>query len=128
MTDNELRRFSELNYEAAKRYFIANGQLPEDKEERKNYCLHHFDPTLKFRDPMRYHEWRVSDLVVMTMGEHTALHNRLRGKWPDEVKQKISNSMKGKTPWNKGKALSADYKKKISDSVKANWIKRKNIS
>ena len=128
MNDTELRKFSEKNYEAAKRYFIAKGQLPSDRKERKNYCLHHWDPTLKKNDSMRYHEWRVDDLVVMTMSEHTALHNRLRGKWSDEVKQKISNSMKGKEPWNKGKTLPDDYKKKISDSVKENWKKRKNIS
>ena len=32
--------------------------------------LHHIDPTLKERDPERYAEWRIEDLVVLTRGEH----------------------------------------------------------
>lgn len=35
-----------------------------------------------------------------------------------EVKAKISNSLKGKSPWNKGKKMSEETKRKISESCK----------
>lgn len=58
-------------------------------------------------------------------------------KWSDEIKQKISVSLKGKTPWNKGKVglmppvwnkgktLTEEHKAKISQSRKgiAPWNK-----
>lgn len=40
--------------------------------------LHHIDPTLKHRDPERYHEWRVEDLRPMSTASHNSLHMRLR--------------------------------------------------
>lgn len=37
-----------------------------------------------------------------------------------EIRQKISNTKKGTSPWNKGKHLSDENKKKISESLKGN--------
>ena len=44
------------------------------KRNHKGLVLHHVDPTLKYNDPQRYHEWLPEDLVVMDKGEHTRLH------------------------------------------------------
>ena len=41
-------------------------------------ALHHTDPTIKQRDPERYHEWRVEDLRPMSRAAHNSLHMRLR--------------------------------------------------
>lgn len=36
----------------------------------------------------------------------------------EDTKKKLSESLKGKEPWNKGKHLSEEYKKKLSESHK----------
>lgn len=51
------------------------GLIPDDGQR---YCLHHRDWTLKFIDPERCAEWRVEDLEVMTISEHTKYHLYLR--------------------------------------------------
>lgn len=52
------------------------------------------------------------------------------GKLSKETKEKISNSLKGKIPWNKNKITSSNVKKKISESMKGNipWNKNKRLS
>lgn len=42
---------------------------------KPGWVLHHCDITLKYEDPIRYKEWRITDLVPMTVKEHTLLHN-----------------------------------------------------
>lgn len=49
---------------------------------QKGYVLHHKDDTLMLTDVNRYIEWRPEDLVVMTLSEHSKLHN-------EETKQKM---------------------------------------
>lgn len=40
------------------------------------------------------------------------------GQVPDDIKEKISNKLKGNTPWNKGKPFSEEVKRKMSESSK----------
>jgi len=43
----------------------------------------------------------------------------MRGKrHSEETKLKMSNSSKGQKPWNTGKTLSYEHKRKISESLK----------
>lgn len=62
---------SRENRDKAYRIFQQRGLIPNDGQR---YCLHHKDWTLKFIDPDRYKEWRVDDLEVMTISEHSKYH------------------------------------------------------
>lgn len=91
------------NREKAREYF-GLGVGDDD------FVLHHKDPTLKKKDPKRYNEWRIEDLVVMTRNEHTSLHNKGK-KLLEESKQKISEA-------NKGKKQSEEHKHKRAEALK----------
>lgn len=60
-----------MNKIAAYEYFAKHTNL-------KNFVLHHIDVSLKKNDPTRYNEWRIEDLVPMTVKDHCALHMRLK--------------------------------------------------
>lgn len=36
--------------------------------------LHHTDPSLKLRDPQRYRNWNIDDLVPLTVAQHMRIH------------------------------------------------------
>lgn len=62
----------------------------------KGWCLHHKDETLRERDIDRYIQWRIEDLVPMTMCEHSHHHDignkhNLGHHCSDETKRKISD-------------------------------------
>ena len=59
-----------------------------------------------------------NELIFLTKAEHRSLHNTLKFKGkplPEEHKQKMSESLKGKTPWNKGKHYTEAQKHKMSE-------------
>lgn len=87
----------------ARRYF---GLTPNDY----NLVLHHIDPTLKKRNPERYHEWRPEDLIVMTTEEHSSLHHKGK-KYTEETRKKISAA-------NRDKKRSEETKNKMSEAHK----------
>ncbi|NCD07107.1 MAG: hypothetical protein EOL97_13395 [Spirochaetia bacterium] len=43
-----------------------------------------------------------------------------------ETRKKISNSLKGIIPWNKGKKMSDEFRKKISNNLKERQFKENN--
>lgn len=47
--------------------------------------LHHVDPTMKLRDPQRYKNWNIDDLVPLTVPQHMRLH--MSAKNPRGVKK-----------------------------------------
>lgn len=53
-----------------------------------------------------------------------------KGPLTDEHKRKLSESHKGKPPWNKGKRLSDEYKCKLSDAHKGKptWLSTHRLS
>lgn len=67
MTSEERER-----HDTAVDYFTAIGIW------QGGMVLHHLDPTLKQRDPERYHLWRVEDLRPLTVPQHAGLHMRIR--------------------------------------------------
>lgn len=96
------------------------------------WCLHHVDKTLKTNDPKRYKEWRVEDLVMITFTEHIRIHkNDMQSSTKYE---KVSESLKGRVPWNKGLKTGPckeETKLKISKKNKGSVRtpeQRKNIS
>ena len=93
------------NWKAARIYFGV--------ENNPEMVLHHKDPTLKYRDPERYLEWRIEDLEVMTNADHTSLHQT--GKTvSNETRAKIRESHVG----FKGKSPSIETRAKISKALK----------
>ena len=82
-------------------------------ENNPEMVLHHIDPTLKTKDPERYREWRIDDLVVMTNAEHTRLHSK--GKTlSEETKNRISENHVG----FKGRHHSEETKEKLKTALK----------
>ena len=106
---------------------------------QKGYVLHHKDDTLMLTNINRYIEWRPEDLVVMTLSEHSKLHNTGLVR-SEETREKLSKANKGKQPWlgkhhseetkkklskaNKGKHLTEEARKKMSEAAKGNqkWL------
>ena len=80
-----------------------------------------------------YYHRPAEELIFLTHSEHITLHKRGKkltvpvwnkgktGIYSEETKQKISNTLKGHIPWNKGKKMSEAYK----ESCKKGWITRK---
>ena len=64
------------NRKNAMKYFEDNGML----EGIENPRLHHKDVNLKTDDPERYAEWRIEDLVPMSLKDHMKLHMKLKVK------------------------------------------------
>ena len=49
---------------------------PEGNGSAKpGYVLHHVDPSLRHCNPIRYNEWRIEDLVMITSAEHARIHH-----------------------------------------------------
>ena len=70
-----------------------------------------------------YYGRPASELVFMRHGEHTTLHMLgnacMKGKQlSEETRKKLSQSLKGKSPWNIGRRLSAETRQKMSESRK----------
>ena len=60
------------------------------------WVLHHIDPTMKYRDPARYHEWRIDDVSPLTVEQHLRLHMTLRNpKGTKKTKKHIENMKNG---------------------------------
>ena len=129
----EQERISELNKQKAWDYFVSIGAIPKDAK-KYSYNLHHIDPSWRHNDVERYIQWNIPDLIPMTTSEHTKLHwkldyegrcNSLKGhghSCSEETKNKISESLKGNIPWNKGlkgaQIMSDETKMKISEANK----------
>ncbi len=79
MTEKELKKFSGHNQRLAWKYFYPEG----NGKSKKGYVLHHKDPSLRKENPIRYAEWRPSDLEMMSKAEHIALHLKLM--WSDPL-------------------------------------------
>lgn len=78
-------------HERAVGYFTALGIW------QPGMVLHHLDTTLKRRDPVRYHEWRVEDLRPMSIASHNSLHMALRiPKGRTKTKEHVAAMMAGK--------------------------------
>ena len=69
---------------------------------------------------------RISNLQLMTLGQHTTLHNTGR-KYSEETCRKLSESLKGENNPNWGKPRSEETKKKISESQKGKIISKESM-
>lgn len=84
---------------------------------KRNLVLHHINPEWRHNDIERYIQWNIDDVVIMDRGEHAKLHSLGHTKTPEQI-EKQRSSMKGRTPWNKGKRTSEETKRKLSEAHK----------
>lgn len=47
------------------------------------HILHHIDYLMKYKNPKRYNQWRVEDLVMLTEVEHHRIHRKLESTTQD---------------------------------------------
>ena len=87
---------------------------------QKGYCLHHKDITMRETNLERYIQWLPEDLVVMSLSEHSKLHNTGLVR-SEETREKMSKANKGRQPWL-GKHHSEETKKKMSKANKGRHL------
>lgn len=86
MTKEQVR-ISRANRAKARKYFGLS--------DNDDFDLHHVDTKMKQTNIERYIQWNPEDLIVLTHGEHTRLHNlttKVYKSHSDETKKKISES------------------------------------
>lgn len=115
----EQEKISGRNRYRAWKYFVNQG-LIDITAPPYTYVLHHIDPSWKYEDIERYIQWNIEDLVVEKHSEHSSFHNK--GKQvSEETRKKLSESMKGRVGWNKGLTKETDERvKKMAESLKNN--------
>ena len=101
------------NYKNAWRHFYPEG----NGKSLKGHQLHHKDHTLKYRDPVRYAEWRLEDLEMLTFSEHMKIHRKdIHQVMTSERNNKISIANTGKTRTQEQKeAYSLAQKKRFAE-------------
>ena len=122
-----LELLTEMTKEELDIYYKVEAEIKENKDKARRILnpnkltgmvMHHKDQNLIKSDPVRYNQWNIEDLVLITSAEHTRLHHK--GKTVSE-EQRIAcgNRFRGATPWNKGKTglykATEDTKKKMSE-------------
>lgn len=76
-----------------------------------------------------YYNRKACELIFLTHAEHRRLHmkgkqSHMKGRTvTDDTRRKISESMKGKEPWNKGKTMSEEIRRMISEANKGKKLK-----
>ena len=87
---------------------------------QKGYVLHHKDITMRETNLERYIQWLPEDLVVMSLSEHSKLHNTGLVR-SEETREKMSKANKGKQNWL-GKHHTEETKKKMSKANKGRHL------
>lgn len=87
-------------HDIAIEYFKARGDW------KPGMVLHHVDPSLKLRDPERYRNWNVEDLVPFTVAQHMRLH--MSAKNPKGGKKSASHVAAMTAGYNKARRLSCN--------------------
>lgn len=127
----EQKSISQHNRNLARLHFFGS------KYGKKGWILHHVDEEMKERDPERYIQWNIEDLVSMTMSEHQSLHKKGNQNWKGrhhsqetiermrQVKSNVSEETREKQRQARlGKKASQETRDKIS---KANLGNRHHL-
>ena len=119
-----------VNQAKAKYYCCEDISLIENYDEAmksdKRWDCHHRmelqdDKILTQQEMIKlglYYKRPASELIFLSHSEHVKLHYKYK-PYSEEAKQKISNSLNGNIPWNKGKTnvYSEETRKKMSISA-----------
>ena len=110
-------------------------------DDFKGWCLHHrrgthfpngerrdIDISMEELIALDMYYGRPADeLIFLTKSEHSILHNKGKPRpKTEEHKKKLSESLKGKPSPNKGKHLSAEQRKKLSEINRGKYTGDKN--
>lgn len=119
-----------INKKSAKRFclddisLIENYQIAMEDETQMWDCHHRLEIQGQFRNSREllkkcgmYYKVPAWQLIFLTHGEHTALHNKNRD-FSEETKQKLREVLKGKPSPNKGKPKSAEHRQHLSEALK----------
>lgn len=103
------------NYQDIENYELAKA------DNFKNWVCHHRKGVDISRKELKalglYYNRPADELIFLTVSEHYSLH-----KVSEETKKKISESLKGKPSWNKGKRHTEETRKKIgAASIGKHW-------
>lgn len=71
-----------------------------------------------------YYNRKACELIFLTRAEHNIVHHKGKRRSAETCK-KISESLKGENHPMYGKTYNAEYKQKMSESLKAYWANRK---
>ena len=129
MTDHQKKNWKSYCSEPLE---LVENYMAAKADDFEGWCMHHkleiqSDGTRvsvqELKDQGLYYDRPSNELVFMRFGEHTTLHMlgnaRMKGKQlSEETRKKLSQSLKGKSPWNIGRRLSADTRQKMSESRK----------
>lgn len=108
-------------------YCCEDISLIENYEEAKNseelYDIHHRKEDEGYSrkeliDMGLYYDRPASELIFLSHSEHASHHLKgkkfgKRGPLSQEKKDRISNTLKGREPWNKNKKLSKEHRERI---------------
>ena len=75
-------------------------------------------------DSGRYFNCPANELIFLTRSEHNNLHHKGKIRSAN-TRKRISESLKGENHPMYGKTYNAEYKQKMSESLKAYWARRK---
>lgn len=78
------------------------------------WALHHVDPELKYKDPTRYAEWRIEDVIPVTFSEHKAIHNRYD-------REHNINTFSEESIKKRSKERSEESKHNIAEGIRKFW-------
>lgn len=86
-------------HDTAIEYFKALGYW------KPGMVLHHSDPTMKLRDPERYRNWIIEDLVPVTVQQHMRIHMGMKNprggkKSADHVRAMVEGHRKERRACN----------------------------
>lgn len=122
--------FIMISKQKSKLYCCEDISLVENYEEAVNsplrYDIHHRietdgDKLYSQSDLINmnlYYHRPASELIFLSHSDHIKLHYKYKPR-STETKEKISNSLKGNIPWNKGKkGVSDETRLKMSISAK----------
>ena len=126
-----------ISFEYAKKFCNEDLSLIENfdnaiaDKEQTWHCHHRRELETSRKELIEigeYYNRPANELIFLTKSEHNALHNTLKFKgkkrkpFSEEWKRNISLALKGKTPWMKGKHLSEEAKRKISEAKKGRHL------
>jgi hypothetical protein len=90
-TNRNMTREETKKHDVAIEYYKALGLWKE------GMVLHHTDPSIKNRDPERYREWNIDDLVPLTIAQHMRIHMAMRNpKGVKRTKERIAAQVAGR--------------------------------
>ena len=118
-----------INEKQAQKYCNTSISEIENYEKAVNdtthmwHCHHRlecvdgvFTPLAELKKKDLYYNRPASELIFLTVSAHRSLHCK-----DPQFSIKMSDAHKGKSPYNKGKKISNELKRKISESTKHTW-------